>query len=54
MTEELARARAAVVEWDEYLQGYDTNGKLVICVCGKPFPDKDHVCPYDERENRDA
>jgi hypothetical protein len=45
------KAREAVVEWDEYLQGYDANGRLVYCICGKPFPmDDPHFCPYDEHD----
>lgn len=45
-----------VVEWDEYLQGYDAQGRLVVCVCGIKLTQpgylepngKPHCCPYDE------
>jgi hypothetical protein len=44
-----AKARAEIVEWDEYGQGYSTAGELVVCICGAPYPLRwTHYCPYDE------
>lgn len=40
-----------VAEWDEYNQGYDVDGNLVVCICGEYRPSAywvDHLCPYDD------
>jgi hypothetical protein len=36
------------VEWDEFLQGYDTEGRLVVCICGFRGDMSTHYCPYDQ------
>lgn len=47
----MVRARDVVAEWDEFLQGYDEGGRLIVCICGEERIDadwSDHFCPYDE------
>jgi len=47
---------AGVVDWDEYGQGYNKDGQLVLCICGeiRAYADwSDHYCPYDEQEEED-
>jgi hypothetical protein len=44
-----------VTEWDEYGQGYNAEGKLVVCICGVRFASyldyESHYCPYDETDD---
>lgn len=46
-----------VAEWDEYGQGYDKRGELVICICGRGFPNGgwgEHLCPYSQPHDSDS
>lgn len=33
--------------WDEFSQGYDDRGRVIVCICGKLEPGDQHKCPYD-------
>lgn len=50
MSDLRSKARAEVVDWDEYGQGYSATAELVVCICGEPYPfrGEPHYCPYDE------
>lgn len=39
-----------VVDWDEYGQGYNADGKLIICICGQRVTPGGvgHYCVYDD------